>query len=150
MATSPSANGAAPIAPGVVAIALLKILSVGGPLALLFWALDEPVLLGVTVGLTALLVLVGVGLLFDPSERQPSIQELAEQERLARQATAALEAETDQRTAELMRRFLDHLPPDERALLGLRMLAEARVARTVEELEREISALRGDSLRRIR
>ena len=150
METSPAPNSPDSMAPEEVVTGFVIVLCVGSALAALFGALDWPVLFGVSVGVTALFALIGVSLLFAAAaDCKPSIRELAEQERLARQATAALEAETDQRTAELMRQFLDRLPPDERALLGLRLMAESRVARTVAELEREVVALRAELARGI-
>ena len=66
-------------------------------------------------------------------------KDMGAREQLTRQAAASIAAEADQKTAELMRAFLDRLPVEERALLGLRLIAESRATRDLGGLEREIT-----------
>jgi hypothetical protein len=132
-----------------LAVLVLVVVAVIALIALLFRALHWPVLLGATLVLCGGVAGIGLLVLLSSGEPKPSVQELAERERLLRQLTAVIEAETDHRTAEVVRDFLDRLSPEERALLGLRLHAEACITRRVGDLEHEITALRAELTHRL-
>jgi len=124
----------------LVGIALV-VLGGTGLAAYAFWCFEWLILFGIAATLFAVVLVMAVELIRTPWE-EVRINELKQRERRARQLATAIAAETDQRTAELIRDFLITLPKEEGALLGLRLHAEARAARSVDDLETELAALR--------